>query len=129
VGALGVAALSAYASAIAIAIAIGQFDNRDLAKAAASILADESMHWAVLRLPEPFRCVLVLRAVAQLSVAETAQLLDIPEATVKTRLHRARGLLQEQLPRQLGARCGELFEFAGDRCERLVRALIARLPR
>ena len=29
--------------------AIPQFDNRDLAKAAGSILGDEAMHWAVLR--------------------------------------------------------------------------------
>lgn len=36
-------AVSAYVSAI------GQFDNHDLSKAAASILADEAMHWAVLR--------------------------------------------------------------------------------
>lgn len=36
-------AISAYAGAIPI------FDNRDLSAAAASILADEAMHWAVLR--------------------------------------------------------------------------------
>ena len=36
-------AMSAYAGAIPL------FDNSDLAKAAASILADESMHWAILR--------------------------------------------------------------------------------
>jgi hypothetical protein len=36
-------AVSAYAGAIPA------FDNRDLASAAASILADEAMHWAVLR--------------------------------------------------------------------------------
>ncbi len=36
-------AVSAYAGAIPL------FDNRDLSSAAASILADESMHWAVLR--------------------------------------------------------------------------------
>jgi rubrerythrin len=36
-------AVSAYLSAIP------QFDNRDLAKAAGSILGDEAMHWAVLR--------------------------------------------------------------------------------
>jgi len=36
-------AMSAYAGAIPV------FDNRDLSLAAASILADESMHWAVLR--------------------------------------------------------------------------------
>lgn len=36
-------AISAYAGAIPL------FDNRDLMKAASSILADEAMHWAVLR--------------------------------------------------------------------------------
>lgn len=36
-------AVSAYAGAIPL------FGNRDLSKAAASILADEAMHWAVLR--------------------------------------------------------------------------------
>jgi len=36
-------AVSAYAGAIPA------FDNRDLSKAAASILADEAMHWAILR--------------------------------------------------------------------------------
>lgn len=36
-------AVSAYAGAIPV------FDNRDLSGAAASILADEAMHWAVLR--------------------------------------------------------------------------------
>lgn len=36
-------AVSAYAGAIPL------FDNRDLAAAAASILADEAMHWAILR--------------------------------------------------------------------------------
>jgi rubrerythrin len=36
-------AVSAYAGAIPL------FDNSDLAKAAASILADEAMHWATLR--------------------------------------------------------------------------------
>ena len=36
-------AVSAYAGAVPV------FDNRDLSAAAASILADEAMHWAVLR--------------------------------------------------------------------------------
>ncbi|OZI27572.1 ferritin [Bordetella genomosp. 7] len=36
-------AVSAYLGAVPV------FDNRDLAKAAASILGDEAMHWAVLR--------------------------------------------------------------------------------
>jgi hypothetical protein len=36
-------AVSAYLAAVPV------FDNRDLAKAAASILGDEAMHWAILR--------------------------------------------------------------------------------
>ena len=36
-------AVSAYLGAVPL------FDNRDLAKAAASILGDEAMHWAILR--------------------------------------------------------------------------------
>jgi hypothetical protein len=36
-------AVSAYLGAVPL------FGNRDLAKAAASILGDEAMHWAVLR--------------------------------------------------------------------------------
>ena len=36
-------AVSAYLGAVPI------FNNRDLAKAAASILGDEAMHWAILR--------------------------------------------------------------------------------
>jgi len=36
-------AVSAYVGAV------GVFSNRDLAKAAASILGDEAMHWAILR--------------------------------------------------------------------------------
>jgi len=36
-------AVSAYLGAVPI------FGNRDLAKAAASILGDEAMHWAILR--------------------------------------------------------------------------------
>lgn len=94
---------------------------------AANLQLRAGIEAAVLELPETFRCVFILRAVEQLSVAETAMLLDIPEATVKTRLHRARALLRERLERQLDAHCGELFEFAGYRCDRLVQAVLARL--
>ena len=39
----GAGAVSAYLGAVLL------FDNRELSKAAASILGDEAMHWAVLR--------------------------------------------------------------------------------
>jgi len=48
-------------------------------------------------LPEEFRAVFMLRAVEELTVAETAAALAIPEATVRTRYFRARRLLRESM--------------------------------
>jgi RNA polymerase sigma-70 factor (ECF subfamily) len=79
------------------------------------------------RLPDGFRAVFVLRAVEQLSVAETAAALDIPEATVKSRFHRARALLREGLLAQVDAASAGVFEFAGQRCDRVVRTVMRRL--
>jgi RNA polymerase sigma-70 factor (ECF subfamily) len=45
---------------------------------------------ALNSLPEKYRTVMMLRDVQQLSIAETAQVLGISEANVKTRLSRAR---------------------------------------
>ncbi len=79
------------------------------------------------RLPENFRTVFVLRAVEQLSVAETAAVLEIPEATVKTRFHRARGLLREALQARIDGAQESLFGFAGHRCDRMVANVMRRL--
>ena len=48
-------------------------------------------------LPVAFRTVFVLREVEDLSVDETASCLSIPEATVRSRMFRARGMLRESL--------------------------------
>lgn len=82
---------------------------------------------AVDRLPESFRTVFVLRAIEQLSVEETAACLDIPAPTVKTRFHRARGLLQQALGRYLETAGPTAFDFAGPRCDRMVEIVLARL--
>jgi RNA polymerase sigma-70 factor (ECF subfamily) len=58
---------------------------------------------ALDRLPEHYRAVLVLRDVEELSNEEVAQVVGDTVAAVKTRLHRARMALREQLTRQLGA--------------------------
>lgn len=78
-------------------------------------------------LPEAFRLVFVLRAVEQLSVAETADCLDIPEQTVKSRYHRARRLLQQELERRIELNLGTLYPFAGERCDRIVAAVLMRM--
>ncbi len=48
-------------------------------------------------LPDDSRAVFMLRAVQELSVEETADMLGIPQATVRSRLFRARSLLREAL--------------------------------
>lgn len=78
-------------------------------------------------LPDAFRTVFMLRAVEELSVAQTAAALEIPEATVRTRFFRARSLLREGLSRDIDAALGDAFSFAGERCDRIVASVLARL--
>lgn len=78
-------------------------------------------------LPDVFRTVFVLRAVQQLSVRETADSLDIKEATVKTRYLRARQQMQLLLDQHIAAKGMHVFEFAGSRCDAIVRNVMQRL--
>lgn len=78
-------------------------------------------------LPESFRVVFVLRCVEELSVEETAQCLGIPEATVRTRQFRARGLLRESLAQELDLAERDVFSFDGARCDGIVAAVLAGL--
>lgn len=82
---------------------------------------------AIDSLPEAFRTVFVLRSVEDLSTAETAQALDIPEDTVKTRLHRARQLLQRRLLATAEASTFQAFSFHATRCERVVAGVMRRI--
>ena len=84
---------------------------------------------AVDTLPTPFRAVFVLRAIEQLSTKETADLLGIPEETVKTRFHRANRLLREMLSEEFASIWDNAFPFAGSRCDRLVAHVLDRLAR
>ena len=78
-------------------------------------------------LPEAFRTVFMLRAVEELSVEEVASALGLPEATVRTRFFRARGLLREGLSRDVDVALGDAFAFDGARCDRVVASVLARL--
>jgi RNA polymerase sigma-70 factor (ECF subfamily) len=78
-------------------------------------------------LPEAFRTVFVMRDVEDLSARETAEALGIPEATVRTRLFRARALLREALDRDVDRARGGVFGFDGARCDRIVAAVLRRL--
>src|SRR2546423_13076533 len=78
-------------------------------------------------LPEAYRTIFMLRAVEELSAEETATVLDIPPATVRTRLFRARSLLREALAQKIDLACEDAFSFAGERCDRVVASVLVRL--
>ena len=78
-------------------------------------------------LPDAYRAVFMLRAVEELSVEETAAVLEIPEATVRTRLFRARSLLREGLAARVDVAHEEAFAFAGERCDRIVASVLERV--
>jgi len=82
---------------------------------------------AIHRLPAPFRAVFVLRQIEDLDVAEVAETLGIPAATVKTRHLRARRRLQRLLGPGLGAALSGKFPFDRPSGER--PAIPAILPR
>lgn len=78
-------------------------------------------------LPEAFRTVFMLRAVEELSVEEVSAALGLPEATVRTRFFRARGLLREGLARDIDHAMADAFSFDGARCDRIVAHVMATL--
>ena len=78
-------------------------------------------------LPDVFRTVFMLRAVEEMSVEEAATALDIPEATVRSRFFRARGLLREGLSRDIDVGIDEAFSFDGARCDSIVARVLAKI--
>jgi len=58
---------------------------------------------AIDLLPPHYRAVVALRDIEELSNEETAEILNEPVSSVKSRLHRARMALREQLTRALSA--------------------------
>ena len=78
-------------------------------------------------LPEILRTVFVLRAVEELSVEETAAVLGVPGATVRSRFFRAKGILREALARDVDHAMETAFSFDGERCDRIVEGVLSRL--
>jgi RNA polymerase sigma-70 factor, ECF subfamily len=82
---------------------------------------------AIDDLPEAFRIVFMTRVVEGMNVEETAEILGLKPETVKTRLHRARAMLRDNVERKIGPVVMEAFPFAGKRCDRLTEAVLKRL--
>ena len=82
---------------------------------------------AIDALPDAYRLTFILCGVEEMSVAETADCLDVEPATVKTRYHRARNILRQQLSGLVDSTAGEAFSFDGERCDRIVSGVFLRL--
>jgi RNA polymerase sigma-70 factor, ECF subfamily len=102
-------------------------DQPDPERLAASGELRRLLEATVDALPDEFRAVFVLREVEGLSTLETAACLAIRPETAKTRLHRARRLLQESLGQRLLPLSPSLFKFGGERCDQIVTRVLARL--
>jgi RNA polymerase sigma-70 factor (ECF subfamily) len=91
--------------------------------------AERAVGEALARLPEHFRLPLVLADIAELSTAEIAKILGLKEATVKTRIHRARLAVRRALIERLPAQPAP--DVAHDRqvCLDLLRAKQEALDR
>ena len=82
---------------------------------------------AIDALPDPFRLIFIARVVEDMTVEDTAALFSLKPETVKTRLHRARLLLRDEMDRQLGPALTESFPFGGQRCERMTENIVRRV--
>jgi len=80
---------------------------------------------ALQQLPFEHRMVFSLRETSGLSIAETAEALDISEANVKVRLHRAKALLRKEIEKSYTA--DEIFEFNLVYCEEMARNVMSKI--
>jgi RNA polymerase sigma-70 factor (ECF subfamily) len=82
---------------------------------------------AVDSLPDGYRAVFMLRDVEGLSTSEAGQGLGLSDEAVKTRLHRARGMIRRAITAEIGQAATESFHFHAVRCDRVVAAVMAKL--
>jgi len=80
---------------------------------------------AIHEIPEDYRIVFTLRELNSLSVAETAEALDISESNVKVRLNRAKKMLRAEVMQMYSPE--EIFEFNLIYCDVMVNRVMAKI--
>lgn len=90
-------------------------------EAASAVETRGLLEEAILALPYPYRIVIMLRDVEEMSTADAAHTLDLSEDVVKVRLHRGRAMLRRELYARAGAKNSAAFQFHASRCDRVVR--------
>ena len=87
----------------------------------------EVLEREIAAMPDTYRLVLMMRDVEGMSTAETAASLDISEDVVKTRLHRGRTMLRDNLYKRAGVNLQSLFTFGNARCDRVVAEVMSQI--
>jgi RNA polymerase sigma-70 factor (ECF subfamily) len=77
------------------------------------------------KIPQDYRIVFSLREINELSVSETAALLEVSEANVKVRLNRAKAMLRNEIEKSYTA--SELFEFNLVHCDAVVENVMKKI--
>lgn len=80
---------------------------------------------AIHEIPEDYRIVFTLRELNGLSVAETAEAIDISESNVKVRLNRAKTMLRSEIEKMYSPQ--EIFEFNLVYCDGMVKKVMAKI--
>ncbi len=62
-----------------------------------SLELQDTIQKEIMKLPEKYRSVIVLKYIEELSLKEISDILDMPLGTVKTRIHRGREALRKRL--------------------------------
>jgi RNA polymerase sigma-70 factor (ECF subfamily) len=88
---------------------------------------DNVLAQAVDALPDDLRTVFTLRMVEQMDTDEVAECLELTPANIKVRLHRAKLRLRSWIDNQIGHEARQLYMFDGQRCDRIVANVLARI--
>ena len=87
--------------------------------------AKQLLEQAIMKLEPKYRIVYLLREVEGLSLAETAECLELSQANVKVRLHRAKRKIRKKLFK-LAANT-DIFEFGNSKCDAVVKKVMQLL--
>lgn len=104
-------------------------NNRDASDESSRRELREILASEVDALPAELRVVVVMRMVEGLSTNESAECLELTPANVKTRLHRARAILQARINQRFGEEATRLYAFDGLRCDRIVQQVMAKIAK
>lgn len=99
--------------------------NNDTGKIVQSRELKKIMEDALSKIPFDYRIVFALKEINGLKISETAQLLNLTESNVKTRLTRSKKFLRTEIEKSFNA--SELFEFNLIYCNSVTEEVMKRI--